>query len=131
MEDITLEQHMSDITNTAVTAIPNFNAALQTFVDTTQARLNAEYAENFKWVTPPVLSVERGRVNVRIVSSTVGSRSVFCFIRIADGAVLKAEGWKKPAKHARGSIYVNAGQDAIGTYGANSILRVRSLPELR
>jgi hypothetical protein len=115
----------NDIRNTAPTAIPNFNLALQAFLETTQARLNAEYARTFEHVKAPTLSVEKGRVNVRIVASDSpgSSRSVFCFIRIADGAVLKAEGWKKPAKHVRGSIYVNAGQDAINTYGANYITR--------
>ena len=101
--------------------IPNidFNSALKTFVETTQARLVADYARQYSNVTAPTLTVERGIKNVRIVSASLNSRSVFCFVRIADGAVLKADGWKKPAKHARGSIYVNHGQDAVTTYGAN------------
>jgi hypothetical protein len=107
------------IANTAVTAIPDFNAALDTFVRTTQQKLHDEYERRFTRVFAPTLTVERGPKNVRIVANeTSGGRSVFCFVRIADGAILKAAGWKAPAKHARGSIYVNAGQDAVTIYGA-------------
>ena len=107
------------ITNTAVTAVPDFNAALDTFVRTTQQMLHDFYERNFTRVFAPKLTIERGNKNVRIVSNDQsGSRSVFCFVRIADGAILKAAGWKAPAKHARGSIYVNAGQDALTPYGA-------------
>lgn len=103
-----------------MTTTTQFADALTTFLATTQARLNAEYAAQYETVKAPTLSAEPGLKNVRIVASDGStSRHVFCFVRIADGAVLKAAGWKAPAKHARGSIYVNAGQDAVGTYGAN------------
>jgi len=98
-----------------------FQIALDTFLATTQARLDREYAQNYgDYPAAPTLTVDPGVKNVRIVANGPGPhRSVFCFIRKADGAVLKAAGWKAPAKHVRGSILVNAGQDAIGTYGAN------------
>lgn len=105
------------MTATATTT-GTFYDALATFLSTTQARLDAEYAANYEHVKAPTLSAEFGRKNVRIVASGPGSRYVYCFVRIADGAVMKADGWKRPAKHARGSIYVGAGQDAITTYGA-------------
>jgi len=98
-----------------------FQIALDTFLATTQARLDAEYAKNYGgYPAAPVLSADPGVKNVRIVATQrdTWGRSVFCFIRKADGAVLKAAGWKAPAKHVRGSILVNAGQDAITTYGA-------------
>lgn len=41
---------------------------------------------------------------VRVVRADP-QRSVHCFVERSTGAVLKAEGWKKPAKHARGNIY--------------------------
>lgn len=102
-------------------ATPEFTRALATFVNGIQTRSNARFAQDFPMLTPPTFTVEPGRKNVRVVSSDGTSRYVFCFVRIADGAVLKAAGWKAPAKHARGSIYVNAGQDAVGEYGANYI----------
>lgn len=99
-------------------ATPEFNAALDAFVAATQAKINADFAHNYSRVTPPVLTVEAGQKNAKIVK-TDSQRSVFCFVRIADGAILKAASWKAPAKHARGSIFVNAGQDAVTTFGAN------------
>jgi hypothetical protein len=110
-----------NIENTAVTAIPDFNAALGEFVAATQEKINAEYARIYQHVQPPKLVAERGVKNVKIVSAESNSRSVFCFVRIADGAILKAASWKAPAKHSRGSIYVNRGQEAVSIYGANYI----------
>jgi hypothetical protein len=92
---------------------PEFEAALSAFVEATQARLRLDLHAR-----APVLTVQRGSKNVKIVRNEAGYRSVFCFVRIADGAVLKAAGWAQPAKGVRGSIYVNAGQDAVTVYGA-------------
>jgi len=93
-----------------------FDAALTVFVAATQAKLDAHYAGE----PTPTLSVDPdGRKYVRVVSSGHGQRSVFAFVERSTGNVLKAEGWKKPAKHARGSVYVNAGQDAVHVYGVN------------
>lgn len=104
----------------------DFTNALATFVRLTQDKINAHYAQHYENLNPPTLVVEMGRVNAKVISEdrhrqtgVVVSRSVFCFVRIADGAILKAAGWKAPAKHARGSIYVNNGQDAVSVYGAN------------
>lgn len=59
-----------------------------------------------------------GKKFIRIVASQYNgkSRSAFAFIDIATGDVLKPDGWKRPAKGARGNIYTeNLG---IGAYGA-------------
>jgi hypothetical protein len=103
-------------------ATPEFNAALEAFVNAVQVRSDVRYAQTPR-LEAPKFSVMPGSKNVRVVSSQPGSRYVFCFVRIADGAVLKADGWKAPAKHARGSIFVNNGQDAVSDYGANYIVR--------
>ena len=100
---------------------PEFQVALNAFLLATQARINAQFAASYPNLTAPRLTVDLGGSKYfRIVrNETYGTgRSVHCFVRIADGAVLKAAGWKTPAKHARGSIYVNAGQDAVTEYGA-------------
>lgn len=61
-------------------------------------------------------TTQRGKKNIRII----GDGSVFCFIRIEDGAVLKAASWKAPAKHARGTIFTtDSTQYGVGKYGAN------------
>ena len=96
-------------------ATPEFNAALDAFVAGIQARADAREANS---IFKTRYTAEPGLKNVKIVANS-GQRSVFCFVRIADGAVLKAAGWKAPAKHVRGSIFVNNGLDAVGDYGAN------------
>jgi len=58
---------------------------------------------------------ERGVKFARIVKKDGGQESVYCFVRLDDGAILKAAGWKAPAKHARGNI-ANGAAD-VGVYG--------------
>lgn len=62
----------------------------------------------------PVFTVQPGRVNDRIVLANP-HKSVFCFVRKADGAVLKAATWKAAAKHPRGTIYIDDGN--VDRYG--------------
>ena len=38
--------------------------------------------------------------------NTRGSRSVYCFINKRNGEILKAAGWRGPAKGSRGSVLV-------------------------
>lgn len=46
--------------------------------------------------------------------------SVFCFINKENGDVLKADGWKGPAKGARSNIFNDKhGLDGVSEYGAN------------
>jgi len=107
------------MTTMTVTVPSGFNTALDAFVKGISDRLAASYGDSLPHAT---FSIDKGRKYLKIVKNDRGgSRSVFCFVRISDGAVLKAEGWKKPAKHVRGSIYVNAGADAVTLYGANYI----------
>jgi hypothetical protein len=76
-----------------------------------------------------VFSVERGAKNARIVRAEQRgdrdpfSRSVHCFVRLEDGAILKGS-WKAPVKNpVRGSIFaenfdIGEGR-ALGQYGCN------------
>lgn len=99
----------------------DFDTALTAFVAVAQTLVNKNY-EHYKNLTAPRVYADPGGIkNVRVVIEGSGSRSVFCFVRKVDGAILKAAGWKAPAKHARGSIYVNNGVDAITAYGARYI----------
>jgi hypothetical protein len=45
-----------------------------------------------------------GKRYLRVVENRAAQRSVFCFIEIETGNILKADGWKTPAKGARGHI---------------------------
>jgi hypothetical protein len=49
--------------------------------------------------------VEYGKKYARIVKNEYQQSSVYCFIDLTNGNILKADGWKKPAKGARGSIW--------------------------
>lgn len=76
----------------------NTKAAIDQFV----AALNDKFGESYEF------SVEMGRKNARIVQadpkSSYAQRSVYCFVRIEDGAILKSASWKSPAKGVRAWI---------------------------
>jgi len=59
------------------------------------------------------VTVQRGRKYARIVQGT----SVYCFVDVRSGDILKAESWKKPAKHSRGSIFNQDALECCGPYG--------------
>lgn len=100
----------------------NFEAALDLFLRTAQALVNERYegaggSDN----APSIMADQPGAKFLRIIETRGGiDRSVYCFVEIATGNVLKAESWKKPAPGPRGSIYAKdvAGY-GINGYGAN------------
>ena len=97
-----------------------FNEALNKFVTGAQNMIDANYAKNFPNVEKPTLEIQCGVKNVKIVNvkrSIV--ESVYCFVEIETGNVLKAAGFKVPAKGARGSIYSpQNGLEGVDVYGA-------------
>ena len=98
------------------------SAALTAFVAAAQSIIDAHFAAHLKNLTADKLTVEPGRKYAKIVRSysTGGGRSVFCFVDMTNGNVLKAETWKKPAKHARGNIFTpDNGASAVTEYGAH------------
>lgn len=95
----------------------DFDSALNNFltaINDGQKRQAQTYG-NLKWSDDPSdpnayfvpVSVENGKRYVRVVVSRGGgvSRSVYCFVDKTDGSILKAAGWKAPAKGKRGSIF--------------------------
>jgi hypothetical protein len=97
-----------------------FKVALDKFVAEAQAVIDEHMAKNFPTLPRETLSLDPGRKYVRIWKSGPGSgRSAFCFIDSTNGDVLKPDTWKKPAKHARGNVYVGKASDAVGPYGAH------------
>lgn len=101
-----------------------FVDALATFVTKYEQFLvqhdNARYPNSPENV---VVSVDDTRANQKFIRILVGrgsSRSVYCFVRVSDGAVLKPAGWKapEPKQYARGSIYSETfGLEAMGPFG--------------
>lgn len=101
------------------TNIVPFETALQTFVQAAQGMIDAYMEKHFPMLPKAVLTVEPGRRYARIVKTAGPSRHVYCFVDMTNGDILKSESWKKPAKHARGSIYAKNPTEAVTEYGAN------------
>ena len=78
------------------TTTTNVQANIDEFVK----RLNAKFEGKIFAAMP-------GRKNARIYTQNVYNgevregRTAYCFIRLEDGAVLKCDGWKAPAKGVR------------------------------
>lgn len=56
------------------------------------------------------VDVITGKKFAKIAVMRGGQRSVYCFIDLSNGDILKSAGWKAPAKGKRGSI-LNEGYD--------------------
>jgi hypothetical protein len=93
--------------------------ALERFVEGVQATVAAHYAKVFPRLEPPEFSVDPGaKKYARVVQNDGTQRSVFCFVDLINGDILKAAGWKAPAKHARGSVLTpDYGVSQVGVYG--------------
>ena len=72
--------------------------SVRAFVD----KLNERFGDEYLFDLMP------GRKNIRITKANVRngvvdewSKSSYCFIRKEDGAILKCDSWKKPAKGVR------------------------------
>ena len=64
------------------------------------------------------LQVTEGPRYLRVVREESSSRSVYCFIDKTNGDVLKAAGWKAPAKGARSNINdADFGLSGVTQYG--------------
>ena len=103
-----------------------FESRVQCFVAFVQAQTNAYTAANYSNLTPDNISAPApwGAKYIRIVRANApdnngeGQRSVHCFIDRSNGDILKAAGWKAPAKHARGNIFADDyGMSCMDPYG--------------
>lgn len=71
-------------------------------------------AEHFTSLAPENFRSDDGRRYIRVWRGN----SVYAFIDKTNGDVLKADSWKKPAKHARGNIHnPDNGLTCTGPYG--------------
>ena len=102
--------------------IEDFEQALDAFIANIRALQHAYFERNNEHLSPPVISVDpKGKKYLRIVQYNGSQHSVYCFVDKATGDILKADGWKRPAKHARGNIFVDAGKSAITPWGVHYI----------
>jgi hypothetical protein len=96
---------MTNAATATETTAPVTNEELVAFVEKVQAMVLAAHAAKGYTFPADVLSIDDGaKKYARIVKSSPGSRSVYCFVDLATGDILKAASWKAPAKHARGNI---------------------------
>jgi hypothetical protein len=100
-------------------------ARIEDFVAVAQDVINVHHAQHFadSRIPADTLSIDGGgRKYTRIVAARAGdkhSTRVHCFVEIATGSIMKAAGWKAPAKHARGNINdPDGGRSAMTPYGA-------------
>jgi len=91
------------------------------FVDGVNELVADHYQTNFPTLDPEHITVAPGRVYWKLVKATAtgASRSVYGFVRKADGAILKAATWAAPAtNHARGFVTdTDHGLHCAGEYG--------------
>lgn len=69
--------------------------------------------EHFPRLDREEVTVKRGRKYARLFHDT----SIYCFVDMTTGDILKAETWKKPAKHPRGNIHNDNPLECCGPYG--------------
>ena len=96
-----------------------FDEALASFVVKVNEMVQEHYRTEGHTLPPPTIAIDpRGKKYIRITEGDAGGpRSVWCFVERANGDILKAEGWKRPAKHARGNIYDANPLAGVGVYG--------------
>jgi hypothetical protein len=106
------EDTMTDFTKS------EFAAKLNDFIEGCQRINHAHMDRHFPTLAKSTFSQMRGKRYVRVVIESPGHKSVHCFVDQTNGDVLKAAGWKAPAKHARGNIFDEAnGLGTMGEYG--------------
>ena len=104
--------------NTPASVEPAFAAAAQRFLFGVQKLIDDDHAAHYPNIPRTVVSLEWGPRYVRVVADHSTQRSSWGFLDRTNGDVLKAESWKKPAKHARGNLFDEAGGLArVGPFG--------------
>lgn len=101
------------MTNTTTRELTE-SSAFVSFLATAQAGIDAHYVGHP--FPAPRLVAEPGRRYVRIVSQDTVSRSAWAFIDL-NGAILKPDGWKRPAKGVRGNIHATNPVAFVGPTG--------------
>ena len=106
--------------NNQATLTETFQTALTAFVAGAQAIVNGRFDVNYPNQIPPTLQAQTGGKNVKIVNVKNGRvESVYCFVEIETGNVLKAAGFKAPAKGKRSCIFdADNGMSGIDCFGA-------------
>jgi hypothetical protein len=82
-------------------------------------KLVAYYAAKYDYVEAPELNVHMGRRYAKVVRTGAGrGESVYFFVDLENGDLLKAASYKVPAKGARALFDADLGISAVGPHGA-------------
>jgi hypothetical protein len=101
-------------------AKPSFDGAMGKFKAHAQKQIDDYYKANFpNSKTKPTLHYSDGEKYIRVTKVEPGQKtgSAHSFIDKATGDVLKPDGFKRPAKGARGNIF--SGDFGVNEHGAN------------
>lgn len=99
-----------------------FDKALEAFRAAVEATIRAHYKrQGYVFAVPSVRIGSRGTRYVKLLSTSGGS--VHSFVEIKTGDIFKPASWRTPAKHARGSIYVDEGRPSLTPHGDICYLR--------
>lgn len=81
---------------------------LQSFCEYVQGVIHRAYPETYPESCKETVRFNQGKKNAKIilVDSKGKDRSVYCFVEIVSGKVMKAAGWSavEPKRHERGNI---------------------------
>ena len=83
-----------------------------------QNMIQTQWAKSFNIGSPPAIKITPAVKYARIVLVQHGDQgSAYGFIDMTTGDLLKSDGWKKPAKHARGNLFSDNPLAGCGPYG--------------
>lgn len=91
------------------------------FLQRVQSLSDRHYAQEYTNLTAPKFYFTKGSRYWKVVRHDTmnDGKAVHLFIDTTNGDVLKAAGWKAPAKHARGNIFEpDFGMGGVTVYGA-------------
>ena len=95
---------------------------LATLLRRIDEKLVAYYAAQYQSIEPPELKVKLGSRYAKVTrvrGKLVAAESVYFFVDLSNGDLLKAASWKAPAKGARASLFdEDLGISAVGPHGA-------------
>jgi hypothetical protein len=92
--------------------------AIEAYARAHQVQVNEAYGRDDSRFETPTISIMWGRRYARIVFAHAGQRTARAFVDMTTGDVLKPDGWKGPARHARGNVLdVHAGLGSTTAYG--------------
>ncbi|MCK9267224.1 MAG: hypothetical protein M0P14_00725 [Alkaliphilus sp.] len=95
-----------------------FLKALDEYVDNVQSLVNNDLRKRLPSLDLAKIMVEpRGIKYKKVIYIQGVHKSVHSFVEISTGDIFKPASWKTPAKHKRGNIYRNKGNEALTTQG--------------